>query len=81
MKMNPNYDDMSNPFKEPRPIGADAEVPCGDVDLDDPFDAILDKALEAAFAPIVEEFRMAREQRWADLDARIADAKARSLNG
>lgn len=80
MKMNPGPGDMSNPSKEPRSIGLDAEAPGGDVDMDDPFDAILDKALEAAFAPIIEEFRMAREQRMADLVARIAEAKARSLN-
>lgn len=66
--MSPEPDPMSVP--PPRPVGPAGGPPVvgekRDLFGDERFEAMLDRALELAFAPIIEEFR-ARERSLADV--------------
>lgn len=81
LTMNPGFGNVPTPPKQPQTIGSDAVFGGGAVDLEDPFEPILDKALEVAFAPIIAEYNAAKERRMADLSSLIVEAKARSMNG
>lgn len=79
--MNPGSGNAPSPSENRQPTGADQVLGGGNGIQDDPFEAILDRALEVAFAPIIAEYKAARESRMADLNARIGEAKARAANG
>ena len=54
-------EEAGGPYRAPPVVGE-----ASDVIGDDRFEAMLDRALEVAFAPIIEEYRTSRERSLAD---------------